>query len=112
MKQKFANNENENKYIRTYQAKGYTAEFIVNKNKLVDISDLKEFTAQEVYIVAKYLFESIHNPEYIVTLYIIKTTNRSKGTFLFKNDTAQDSEVLNFFNDIPEGNISNNQNLL
>ncbi|AXT53048.1 hypothetical protein D1818_20285 [Aquimarina sp. BL5] len=104
---------NENKYKEIYKKKGYTSDYILHQNKLIDVSNSKEFKPNEVYVIARYLFEGIKNPGDTSVLYILKTINGSKGTFIQRNNLKEDRDlVANFFDDIPEENISKKDNLL
>ncbi|TSE09159.1 hypothetical protein [Aquimarina algiphila] len=104
---------NENKYKEIYKKKGYTSNYILHQNKLVDVSDSKEFKPHEVYVVARYLFEGIKNPTDTSVLYILKTISGSKGTFLQRNNLKKDRDLaVSFFDKIPQKNISKEDNLL
>lgn len=103
----------ENKYKEIYKKKGYTSDYVVHQNKLVDVSDSKEFGPHEVYVIARYLFEGIRNPADTSVLYILKTINGSKGTFIQRNRLKKDRDlVASFFDNIPQKNISKEDNLL
>ncbi|WP_299313923.1 hypothetical protein [uncultured Aquimarina sp.] len=104
---------NENKYKEIYKKKGYTSDYILHQHKLVDVSDSKEFKPNEVYIIARYLFEGIKNPADTSILYVLKTINGSKGTFIQKNNPKQERDLVsNFFDNIPQENISKEDFLL
>src|SRR5438128_815927 len=62
------------------EAKGFTDQFKVENNKLVNINTNKKYTQREVKAVNFYRFEGITNPEDMAILYAIVTADGSKGT--------------------------------
>ena len=106
-----ANAKNELELIKKYQAKGYSHNFRVVENTLIDNSTKKEFKAKDVYIVAEHRFEGMSNPSDMSILYILDMDG-VKGTFLASYGSAADTEVAEFFNTVPKENMSNDENIL
>ncbi|PKV50204.1 hypothetical protein ATE84_2256 [Aquimarina sp. MAR_2010_214] len=103
---------NENKYLEIYKRKGYTSDYILDQGKLIDVSDSKEFKPNEVFVIARYLFEGAKNPENTSILFVLKTIDGSRGTFILNNNSIENSNPTIFFNEIPEENVSDKDNLL
>jgi hypothetical protein len=105
------NAKNELELIKKYQAKGYSHNFRVVENTLIDNTTKKEFKAKDIHVVAEHRFEGMSNPADMSILYIIKMDD-TKGTFLASYGSAADTEVAEFFNTIPKENMSNDENIL
>mgnify|MGYP003627720373 FL=1 len=105
------NAKNELELIKKYQAKGYSHNFRVVENTLIDNSTKKEFEAKDVYIVAEHRFEGMSNPSDMSILYILDMEG-TKGTFLASYGSAADTEVAEFFNTVPKENLTNDKNIL
>lgn len=105
------NAKNELELIKKYQAKGYSHNFRVVDNMLIDNSTKKKFEAKDIYVVAEHRFEGMSNPSDMSILYVVKMDD-AKGTFLASYGSAADTEVAEFFNTIPKENVSNDKNIL
>ncbi len=103
---------NENDYEKIYRQKGYIANYILDKNILIDVSNLKEFNPNEVFIIAKYLFEGAKNPRNTSMLFVIRTIDGSKGMLRIRNNAIKNSDLTTFISEIPKKNISGKDNLL
>lgn len=103
--------KNELELIKKYQAKGYSHNFRVVDNTLIDNTTKKKFEAKDIYVVAEHRFEGMSNPSDMSILYVVKMED-TKGTFLASYGSAADIEVAEFFNTIPKENISNDKNIL
>ena len=104
-------NKNELDFLRQYEAKGFTHSFRVADGKLIDNETKKSFTPKETYILAEHRYEGMSNPDDMSLLYILKTADGNKGTFLASYGAKADTEVTLFFNEIPKENISNEENI-
>ncbi|OAD45640.1 hypothetical protein [Polaribacter atrinae] len=102
---------NELEIIKKYEEKGYTSNFRVLENLLIDNNTKSKYKPSEVFIVAEHRFEGMSNPADMSILYIIVTKNDFKGTFLASYGGAKDTEVAEFFNEIPKENVTNNENI-
>ncbi|MGY8910008.1 hypothetical protein [Polaribacter vadi] len=105
------NAKNELELIKKYQAKGYSHNFRVVDNTLIDNSTKKEFKAEDIYIVAEHRFEGMSNPSDMSILYVLDMEG-TKGTFLASYGSAADTEVAEFFNTVPKENLTNDENIL
>lgn len=104
-------NKNEIDFLKQYEAKGFTHSFRVAAGKLIDNTTKKSFTSNEIYILADHRFEGMSNPDDMSILYVIKTADGSKGTFLAPYGATADNESAMFFKEIPKENISNEENI-
>ncbi len=98
--------------IKKYQAKGYVDNFRIENNTLIDVISKLEYSPEEIHIVAEHRFEGMSNPADMSILYIIKIGNDIKGTFLASYGSVADTEAAEFFNEIPQENVSNAVNIL
>ncbi|KZS38890.1 hypothetical protein AWE51_15020 [Aquimarina aggregata] len=108
MKLDFKNNEK--KYINIYRQKGYLENYRIHKDQLVEISNLNTYSSKQVYVIAKYMFEDVNNPNDNSILYILKTSSGSKG-LLLEDKATKNSSLTNFFDAIPNENIQYKENL-
>ena len=104
--------KHESDYIKKYQEKGYTANYKVVDGELVDLETKETFKAEAVKIVAEHRYEGMSNPSDMSILYVLETTSESKGTFLAGFGPTANLEDAEFFNAIPESNISENKNII
>ena len=104
--------KNELDFIELYQKKGYTHSYRVDQGKLKDNDTKESFFAKEVFILAEHRYEGMSNPSDMSILYVIKTNDGNKGTFLAAYGPTADTEITEFFNNIPKENISNSENIV
>lgn len=95
-------------YIKRYEEKGYTTNFLFQKNSLIDTDTKYEYKPEEIFIVAQHRYEGMSNPDDMSILYVIETANAVKGTYLLGYGPSADLEASEFFNAIPEENCSDN----
>lgn len=105
-------NKNELDFIKSYEKKGYKNSYRVQENKLIENETKSEFEPNAIKIVAKHRYEGMSNPEDMSILYVIETNKDTKGTILAPYGPADDTTILEFFNEIPEENISDSENIL
>ncbi|MGA9637446.1 hypothetical protein [Flavobacterium sp.] len=98
-------------YIKIYQTKGFTANFYFEDDKLINSDTKTPYLPNAIYIVAEHRYEGMSDPSDMSILYVIKTKNGDKGTFLMGYGPTADLELADFFNKIPEENISNEENI-
>ncbi|MDO6760387.1 hypothetical protein Q4566_09280 [Tamlana sp. 2_MG-2023] len=103
--------KNEKDYIRIYEEKGYKSNFRVQNEKLINGDTKNEFSPEEIHIVAEHRYEGMSNPSDMSILYVIETNKEEKGTFLMAYGPNAETEVADFFNKVPESNISNSKNI-
>ena len=104
-------NKNELDFLKQYEEKGFTHSFRVTEGKLIDNETKKSFTPKETYILAEHRYEGMSNPEDMSILYVVKTSDGSKGTFIAAYGATADTEVALFFKEIPKENVSNEENI-
>ncbi len=102
MKNEFAKHERE--IIDKYQAKGYTGNYKVDQNSLVDLNTKINYLPQNVNIVAEHRFEGMSNPSDMSILYVLETSDGSKGTVLANYSPSSNLETAEFFKQIPKEN--------
>jgi len=103
--------KHEKDYIEIYQENGFTANFRYENGKLINSNTKIEYKPAAIYIVAQHRYEGMSNPEDMSILYVIKTNQQEKGTLLMGYGPTADLELAEFFKDIPEENISNDENI-
>lgn len=99
--------KSERVYIEKYQEKGYEANLRVRDNRLIADKKEKSYQSDEFDIVATHRFEGISNPSDLSILYVIETNDQLKGTILVAYGSATNTETAEFFKNVPEENISN-----
>jgi len=103
--------KNELEIIKKYQDEGYTESYRVEEGMLLENTSKRKYASNEIHIVAQHRFEGMSNPDDMSILYVIKTKDDSKGTFLASYGVSSNTEVGVFFNEIPEEHITNDGNL-
>jgi len=104
-------NKNELDFIRQYEKKGFSHSFRVEKGKLIDNDTKSSFTPKQIHIVAEHRYEGISNPDDMSLLYVLKTAEGTKGTFLAPYGGSADTSSMEFFAAIPKENVSNSENI-
>ena len=94
-------------YIEYYQQTGYTSEYQLKNENLIDVKSKREYTSNAVFIVAEHRFEGISNPSDMSILYIIETDDGSKGRVLVPYGAANSTSLAEFFTKIPKEHCSN-----
>ncbi|MDW5290408.1 hypothetical protein [Formosa sp. PL04] len=104
--------KHENDFIKKYQNKGYTANYRVVDEMLVDLETKTKFKPEDVKVVAEHRYEGMSNPSDMSILYVIETPSGSKGTFLTGFGPTADLDNAEFFKSIPSTNFSEDSNIL
>jgi hypothetical protein len=102
MKNEFT--KNEKGIIDEYQKKGYKANYRVDHMKLMDMNTKIGYSPENVTVLEEYRFEGMSNPSDMSILYIVETTDGSKGTVLANYSPSSNIETAEFFKEIPEEN--------
>lgn len=102
---------NELQIIKKYEEKGYTSNFRVVEDLLIDNNTKTKYKPSDIFIVAEHRFEGMSNPADMSILYVFVTNSDFKGTFLASYGGANNTEVAEFFNTIPKQNVSNKDNI-
>jgi len=93
-------NKHEAPKIDEYTAKGYTASYQMEDDKLKDLSTGKLFTASQVTIFDEYRYEGMSNPADMSILYAIHTEDGGKGTLLIPYGPTADGSLAWFMKDV------------
>lgn len=107
--EQFAKNESE--FINAYKDKGYTASYRIENGNLIALETKEKFSPKHVKVVAEHRYEGMSNPDDMSILYVLDT-GELKGTFLMAYGPSANNEHAEFFNAIPESNISDRENIL
>ena len=102
MKNEFARYESE--IIEKYQKKGFTGNYKVNQNNLVDLDTKINYSPKNVNIVAEHRFEGMSNASDMSILYVLETMDGSKGTVLANYSPSSNLETAEFFKQIHKEN--------
>tara|TARA_R110000868_G_C10557670_1_gene736569 strand:- start:144 stop:458 length:315 start_codon:yes stop_codon:yes gene_type:complete len=98
--------KSEEAYINKYQDLGYTTNYLLKNDALVDTNTKKSFSPNEIYIIKEFRFEGMSNPSDMSILYIIETKDGGKGTVLANYSPSSDIELAEFFSKIPNKNFN------
>tara|TARA_R110000796_G_scaffold37722_4_gene95235 strand:- start:136148 stop:136462 length:315 start_codon:yes stop_codon:yes gene_type:complete len=98
--------KSEGSYINKYQKLGYTANYQLKNDTLVDMETKKSYSPNKIYITKEFRFEGMSNPSDMSILYIIETKDGSKGTVLANYSPSSDIELAEFFSKIPKENFN------
>ncbi|MBU2997721.1 hypothetical protein KO500_14825 [Cellulophaga baltica] len=101
------NAKSEKEYINEYSEKGYTASYMIKNDKLEDLDTKKTYKPSEVFIKKEFRFEGMSNPSDMSILYIVETSD-SKGTVLANYSPSSDTNMAEFFTNIPKENYTAN----
>ncbi|MAQ75028.1 MAG: hypothetical protein CL613_01690 [Aquimarina sp.] len=99
--------KHEKDYLDKYRKEGYTSSYRIKDGKLIEVDSKSEYSPEDVKIVEEHRFEGMTNPSDLSILYVIETSD-SKGTVLAAYGPEANIETAEFFNEIPDGNISKN----
>ena len=75
---------------------GYTENFKVTEEGLVDLKTDKVYKPEDVAVVNFFRFEGVSDPEDMEILYVIETSDNVKGTLIDAFGTYADANVNNF----------------
>ena len=109
MDNEFAKHEKD--YIKIYESKGYTSGFHFKDGTLVGNESSDTYQPEDLHIVAEHRYEGMSNPSDMSILYVIETNKGEKGTMLIGFGPTADLELSEFFNAIPESQISDKANI-
>ncbi|MCL5127993.1 hypothetical protein [Algibacter sp. L4_22] len=105
------NLKSEKDYIKMYQQKGFTSNFMMVNHKLVGTETKTEYYPIDITVVAEHRFEGISNPSDMSMLYVIETRDGNKGTVLANYSPASNTSTAEFFKAIPNKNVSQKANI-
>jgi hypothetical protein len=102
------NAKSEKEYIDKYREEGYTANYITKDDLLENSETKKTYNPSEILIKKEFRFEGMSNPSDMSILYIIETKNGEKGTVLANYSPSSDTNMAEFFKNIPKENYNAN----
>ena len=76
--------------------RGYTAEFGVQENGLCVVGKEQTYQPADTHIDNFYRFEGVSNPDDMAILYLIHTSDGTKGTLVDAYGTYGDSRINDF----------------
>ncbi|WP_209404123.1 hypothetical protein [Pseudozobellia sp. WGM2] len=101
--------KHEKDIIRKYEAKGYSQNFRFDSGKLVDTESKQSYTPKQIKVVEEHRYEGMSNPSDLSILYVIETTDQTKGIFLMAYGPNADVDTAEFFKEIPKENFVENE---
>lgn len=107
MENEFAKHEID--YIRRYEAIGYTDQYRVVANRLDNLTNKKSYSCEEVTILKEHRYEGMSNPSDMSLLYVLETSDGSKGTMLANYGAKSDTSIHEFMNSVPKENVKDEQ---
>ncbi|WP_051209754.1 hypothetical protein [Gelidibacter mesophilus] len=99
------NSKNELDYIRRYEAAGFTDQYRVVDDQLENLKSKQRYQPQDVFILKEHRYEGMSNPSDMSLLYILETSDGSRGTILANYGANADNAIHSFMNLIPEENV-------
>lgn len=89
------------KCLKKLEEKGYTEQYKVEKDRLVNMKDTKKkYKAKEVKVPNFFRFEGPSNPDDMSILYAIETSDGSKGTLTDAYGVYADEATGKFFKEV------------
>lgn len=88
------------KCMKQLEDEGYTDQFRVEKDRLMDLTNNKKYKPKDVKAVNFYRFEGISNPDDMSILYAIETCDGRKGTLVDAYGLYSDDDTGAFLNKI------------
>ena len=84
---------NEENLMSKLEQHGYTGQFRVEKDRLVNLTSGKKYKSADVKAVNFYRFEGISDPDDMSILYAIETTDGAKGTLSDAYGNYSDDDI-------------------
>ena len=94
-------------YISQYEAIGYTDQYSIVGEELEHLKSKKRYSPEDVYIMKEHRYEGESNPSDMSLLYVIQTSDGTKGTMLASYGANGNTSIHEFMNMVPEENIKN-----
>lgn len=98
--------KHEIEYIEKLKENGYTSNFRLINEQLIELNTKKEFTPHQIFVDKEMRFEGMSNPADLSILYAIRTDTNLKGTILASYGPKGDLELAEFFKKIPDSNYN------
>ena len=90
----------EKKLMNKLEAEGFTDQYRVENNRLMNLSCNKDYGPEEVTAVNFYRYEGPSNPDDMSILYAIETTDGRKGTLMDAYGTYSDDDLGAFMQSV------------
>ncbi|WP_452226049.1 hypothetical protein [Lacinutrix cladophorae] len=97
--------KHEIEYIERLKKHGYTNNFRLVNEKLIEVNSKDAFMPHQIYIDKEMRFEGMSNPSDASILYAITTSSGLQGTVLASYGPTGNLELAEFFKKIPKSNI-------
>ena len=94
---------NDENLMSKLEQHGYTEQFRVEKDRLVNLTSGKKYRAADVKAVNFYRFEGISDPDDMSILYAIETTDGTKGTLSDAYGNYSDDDTGAFMKQVEIG---------
>lgn len=78
--------------------KGFTKNFTVEDNRLVNKTENKSYKAKEVQLLYEYRTEGKSNPDDLSILFAVKCNDGAKGTLVSSYGPGGDTSAIEFIN--------------
>lgn len=105
MENEFAKHETD--YIGQYEELGYTDSYRYDNKykKLISLESNDEYLPSDITFVKEHRYEGMSNPSDMSLLYVLETSDGSKGTLLTAYGSNADDGLHDFMKTVPEDNI-------
>ncbi len=103
MENEFAKHELD--YLRRYEAAGFTDQYRVVEEYLENLNSKATYKPTDVTILKEHRYEGMSNPSDMSLLYVIETSDGSRGTILASYGANGNTSVNTFMANVPKENI-------
>lgn len=79
---------------------GYTEDFKITEQGLESLNKQKKYSPEQIQIVNFFRFKGVSNPADNIILYVIETTDGTKGTLVDAYGIYNDARVGRFIKDV------------
>ena len=100
---------NEENLMSKLEQHGYTGQFRVEKDRLVNLTSGKKYKSADVKAVNFYRFEGESDPADNSIMYVIETTDGLKGTLVDAYGPYADEAVNKFMKEVEDMNKKNSK---
>ncbi len=92
-------------YITRYQQAGYSDQYDIEDGLLKNLNNKKRYTPENVMIIKEHRYEGMSNPSDMSLLYVIETSDGTKGTILANYSPTGSTSINDFMKVIPKENV-------
>lgn len=94
--------KHEKDLIAVLQKKGYSHNYRIENNTLIDVDTKKKYQPSQITITEEHRYEGMSNPSDMSILYALDTDDGQKGTFLAAYGPSADTETAEFFKQVAD----------